>query len=463
MSRKMQDIVPKGRSIRNIPIPPERARKEESTAMPIKKVYEKVDRLERKLEREDLHLQKEISHLKKEESHIEALRKARAEFEMHNSGRVGKSRSNKKKIWIGGAIVGVVGLAVLISTVFHGASVLVSPKTVAANVGGDYVAKKNAVKGELAFDNISLKQTGTEIIKATGEEIVNKAASGTIVIYNNYNSASQRLIKNTRFETPEGLIYRINDSVTVPGKSGSTPGSVEAIITADEVGEKYNAGLKDFTIPGFKGDPRYGSFYARSKTALAGGFSGKRKVVALIDRKKAEENIKSKLKTSLSEEVKKQVTTDQFFFDKGYVVDFVSLPEEATAGSDVIIKMEGVISAAVFDKKVFSSYLADKVVKGYQGDTVVIKDLQSVFFTPKSDFRPGNNISISFSLSGTASFEWIYDETILKDALRNADRAGVVSILQKFPMIEKADISIRPFWRGSFPDSSDRIIIKKAE
>ena len=132
----MQDIVPKGRSIRNIPIPPERARQEESTAVPIKKVYEKVDRLERKLEREDLHLQKEISHLKKEESHIVALRNARAELEMHNSGRVGKSRSNKKKIWIGGAIVGVVGLAVLISTVFHGASVLVSPKTVAANVGG---------------------------------------------------------------------------------------------------------------------------------------------------------------------------------------------------------------------------------------------------------------------------------------------------------------------------------------
>ncbi len=459
----MQDIVPKSRSIRNIPIPPERARKEESNVVPIKKAYEKVDKLTRKLEREDLHLQKEISHLKKEESHIEALRRARAEFEMHNSGMVGRRGLNKKKIWVGGALSGVVGLAIIISTVFHGASVTVSPKVVAANVGGDYTAKKSAAKGELAFDNVSLKQTGTEIVKATGEKVVNKAATGAIVIYNNYGATSQRLIKNTRFETPEGLIYRISDSVTVPGKSGSTPGSIEAVVTADEVGEKYNAGLKDFTIPGFKGDPRYGSFYARSKTPLSGGFSGKRKVIADADRKKAEENIKSKLKTTLIEEVKKQIAPDRLFFDKSYSVDFVSLPEETTAGSDVVIKMEGVISAAVFDKNAFSSYLAGEVVKGYQGDAVAVRDPQSIFFTPKSDFRPGNSASISFSLSGTALFEWIYDETTLRDALRNTDREGIVSILQKFPMIEKADISIRPFWRGSFPDSADRIIIKKAE
>jgi hypothetical protein len=283
------------------------------------------------------------------------------------------------------------------------------------------------------------------------------------MIYNNYSSASQRLIKNTRFETPEGLIYRIADSVTVPGKTGSTPGSVEAVITADEAGDKYNVGLKDFTIPGFKGDPRYSSFYARSKTALAGGFSGVRKVVADADRKKAEEIIRSNLRAALLEEVKKAVTDDQIFFDKGYAIDFVSLPEESVSGSEVLVKIAGSLSAAVFNKKTFGSFLAQKAVKGYQGDAVVVRDPQSIFFTPKSDFRPGANPSISFSLSGTPTFEWIFDETVLRNALAGAHRDQVVGILQKFPMIEKADISIRPFWRGSFPDSAGDIEVEKAD
>ncbi len=457
MSRNpMQDIVPKGgRSMRGVSISPDQTRKGESTTVPLKKVYEKVKKLERKLEREE-------SHLEKEESHITALRRARAEFEMHHtSSRRGSKR--KKKLWMGLSVLAVVGLAILISTVFHGATVLVSPRVVAANVGGDYIAKKSTDSGVLSFETVTVKQTATETVKAEGEETVNKKATGTVLIYNNYSSVSQRLIKNTRFETPEGLLYRINDSVTVPGKSGSTPGSVEAVITADESGDKYNAGLKDFTIPGFKGDPRYVAFYARSKKALAGGFSGVRKVVADADRKKTEENIRSKLRTMLLEKVKESTTSDQFFFDKSFAVDFVSLPEESLSGREVLIKVEGTLSAAVFNKKAFSSYLAAKIIKGYQNDAVTIKDPQSISFTPKSDFRPAANQSVSFSLSGTPVFEWIYDEMLLKDALRGANRDEVIPILQKFPMIEKADISIRPFWRGSFPSKVENITIKKAE
>jgi len=463
MPRNIQDIVPNGgRSIRNIPLPANRAKKEDSRQIPIKKMNEKVEKLERKIETEETHLEKEVAHLEKEEAHIKALRKARAEFEMYNTPR--KKSFNKKKIWIAGAVVLVIGLAVIVSTVFHGATVFVSPKVVSANVAGDYSAKKTAGSGELAFDILAIKQTGTEVVKASGEENVNKKASGTIVIYNNYNSASQRLIKNTRFETPEGLIYRINDSVTVPGKSGTKPGSIEATVTADEAGEKYNVGLKDFTIPGFKGDPRYGAFYARSKTELTGGFSGVRKVVADKDRKKAEDNIREKIKTFLTEEIKKNVNSEKVLFDKAFTIDYVSMPEESLAGSDVLVKVEGTLTAAVFDRASLSSHLATKAkVKGYKGDAVLIKDPGSIFFTPKSDFRPATNAVISFSLSGTPAFEWVYDATLLATALAGVNREDVISILQKFPMIEKADISIRPFWRGSFPDSSERITIKKAD
>ena len=44
-----------------------------------------------------------------------------------------------------------------------------------------------------------------------------RKASGQIIVYNAYNDNNQKLIKNTRFETPDGKIYRIQASIIVPG------------------------------------------------------------------------------------------------------------------------------------------------------------------------------------------------------------------------------------------------------
>ena len=51
---------------------------------------------------------------------------------------------------------------------------------------------------------------------------VNQKAQGELTVYNNYSEAPQILIKNTRFQTEDGKIFRIGDSITVPGKTGNT-------------------------------------------------------------------------------------------------------------------------------------------------------------------------------------------------------------------------------------------------
>lgn len=70
-------------------------------------------------------------------------------------------------------------------------------------------------------------------------------ARGKIKIINN-NSKVQPLMATTRFKSPDGLIFRIQERVNVPAS-----GSVTALIVADEAGEK--GALKKntrFTIPG---------------------------------------------------------------------------------------------------------------------------------------------------------------------------------------------------------------------
>ena len=258
----MQDIVPKGgRSIRKVPLPEGRQRTER--AAPKKEIPKLIEELAKPkapepLKREEIKepIETVTESEAPREDHVSALRDVREEFEASRERRIRKGKNLKVGL-ITLAIVAVLGLAVFVSNLFHSAVLSVSPRVAAAAISDDLVAKR---AGGLTYQAVTLKEEGSSTVKATGEEAVSKKASGTVVIYNNYNSSSQRLIKNTRFETPEGLIFRVSDSVTVPGKKGSTPGSVEATIVADEPGDKYNVGLKDFTIPGFKGDPRYATF-----------------------------------------------------------------------------------------------------------------------------------------------------------------------------------------------------------
>lgn len=466
MVRKMQDIVPKdGRTIRNIPLPESRPRVSERHE-PVKEVKKEkpVDRDEEFVQKVKLHYKKEpVAPVEdaqeppkqffvpevKEESPIE-----------YNNDSTLPPRKSRKGLWYTlGSVLVVLALAFGVSTVFHGATLTLVPRTLATTVTAELSAKKTAGVGDLPFQVITVKQSASETVKANGEKQVDKKASGTIIIYNNYSTASQRLIKNTRFSTPEGLIFRISDSVTVPGKKGTVPGSVEAVITADVAGESYNVGLKDFTIPGFKGDPRYTAFYARSKTPLSGGFSGIQKVIADADRAKAKTSIEAKLTSELMKLAPGQIANDQILFDRAVKIDFAQLPEEAN-GDSVVLKEEGTLSLIVFNKQALSSSIADQHIKDYKDEPILVTNLDKLLFTPKGDFRPSVE-TVTFTLAGDATFEWLYDELTLKQGLAGKPRADIPAVLSKYPMIEKADISIRPFWLRKFPTSLDRITIEK--
>lgn len=427
MSRnKMLDMIPadNGRSIRDVPLP-------ESKRKPEKK------------------------------SRVESVREVRQEF---TRVREDKPRDPKKYFYVGG-VVAVIALAVVISSVFHSVKVSVTPKMLITDVNVGLSAKKNAGGADLSFTPLSIKKVGSVTVKASGEEQVEKKASGTIVIYNDYSTASQRLIKNTRFQTPEGLIFRIDQSVTVPGKKGTIPGSVEAVVYADEAGEKYNVGLKDFTIPGFKGDPRYTAFTARSKPSapLSGGFSGVMKVVSDADRKAAQTEIEKNLRAELLREAEASLSPDSVFFDNGYLITFNPLPQENLSDDQVTIREEGTISGFVFDKEALSMFTARALIKDYKNEPILIENVTDLIFTPKKEIHPATDNEVSFALSGNAEFVWTYDGNLLKESLVGLSRDEIAPVIKEFPMIEKVDISMSPFWRRSFPDTVEKIYIERAE
>ena len=129
---------------------------------------------------------------------------------------------------------------------------------------------------------ISFAKTGSMTLSATATEDVLTRATGAIVIFNNYSTAPQKLVVNTRFANSNGLIYRIAQSVVVPGKTTkngkTTPGSVRRQSLPTKLEHKYNIPFPISLFLDLGSEPQYDGFFARSDTPMTGGFSGTRPV-----------------------------------------------------------------------------------------------------------------------------------------------------------------------------------------
>lgn len=365
------------------------------------------------------------------------------------------------KILVGVLIVaGLAGAAFFSGLFKQSAVVTVEPKTKTVTLDGSFQAHKEPKDGELGFTVTTLSAEDTQTVPATGEKQVETRASGRIVVFNNESSAPQRLIKNTRFETPEGLIYRISDSIVVPGQkkvNGETvPGSIEVTVYADTPGPRYNIGLSDFTIPGFKGDLRFQTFFARSKTPMTGGATGAIKTGAPSDIARARESLRAALKDKVLSDAKTQVPGGSVLYEAGASVVYESL----SAPEDSAVKERATVYVPLFDTAALSVFLAAQTIAGFDGAPVLAQNLSGLSFTPSMpDLNVSSAEDVAFGLKGSVTFVWQFDQDKLKRDLSGQDKGRVETVLAGFPAISKASVSVKPFWKSSLPSDAANITI----
>lgn len=438
MSRKMLEDVrpPEKRSIRSIPVsaarkPSAKHTSEREEREEPKRETRKHDEPEERVER------KSVSRKKSTDS------------------------NDKGPHYILWSIVGVcvVVLFFAFSAFFAGATVTISPKHEKIAIDEVIPLKKDGAENELEYQVVTISKEASKTVAAQGEQNVEKKASGRIVIFNNATTASQRLIKNTRFETPEGLIYRINESVVVPGKTAGKPGSLEVTVYADAPGAEYNIGLNDFTIPGFKTDAlRYKEIFARSKTPMTGGAKGITKVVKEEDVKAARQELQTQLRTELSKEVRSQIPDQFIAYESGIVTHFESLPNGAE-GDKAVIKEKGTINAIIINKLALSTYLAKKELTSYNSkEPVEILGIERLVFGLKdAEQNIWQKDTINATFKGEGTLVWLYSQDKFKQTVRGRPSKEIPQVLGSFPAIEKADVVLSPFWKTAFPENTNKI------
>lgn len=438
---QFSDVVPpEKRSIRNISIPSNSRRKlKSSSAKPTEEVYEEPIII------------KETT-----------LAKEPQKYYYEKLDYMPENKKGKKKIIYGGiALLAVLTFVFVMMTSFASANVLVRPKKEMVSTTMKITATSLETSSTTKYEVLKIEKQKSMEVEATEEKMVEKKASGKIMVYNAYSDKPQRLISRTRFETKEGLIFRTAESIVIPGKKGEIPGSIEIEVYADEPGEKYNVDKKDFSIPGFKNDKeRYVGFYARSTTKLSGGFIGKLKKVAEETKTKILNDIEAQLKTEVETEAKNQIPSSLVFLNNSIEYQFEEL-DQIDSGNKAEIGKKVIAKVMLFDKnsleKTILNFHKDKLTDWENIDTT-ISNFTNITITEKSNSGYDTEPTDVY-IEGMVEIKAKIDEKSIVYALTNTERKRVSEILQKFKGVEGVRASIKPVWKKSFPNDPNRIHI----
>ena len=340
------------------------------------------------------------------------------------------------------------------------AAINISPYKETLAIDSRLRARANATTDGLSFEIMQLNAEESGLITATGITSGGQKASGKITVYNNYGSAPQKLIANTRFQTSDGKVYRIKGAISVPGM-----GVLEATVYADQAGEEYNIGPADFTLPGLKGGARFEKVFAKSKSAMSGGSSGNIRVVKKEDIDSVRASINEKIKNRLTEMFSKQKPEGYVLFDDAVKIEYIENSDNPKVGDSsgraMTFKVKGSATGYLFKKDALSKALTDDnagdLKKVPKNDPILVENIESLDFSLIS--ADAKNKEITVRLKGNADFVWTVDTAKLLEEMLNYKGKDYTSVFQNYPAIAKASIVQSPKWWPRFPKDKSKIKI----
>ncbi|MBI2024321.1 hypothetical protein HYT00_02980 [Candidatus Giovannonibacteria bacterium] len=367
-----------------------------------------------------------------------------------------------KWFYIAGVIVITFFIAALATRAFSRAEIILTPRQEFIDAEEALGASADSIE-DLSLEAVTLEDEITESGPTETSKDGEGKSSGQVIIYNAFSQTPQVLVANTRLES-SGKIFRIKNQVKIPAATSQNgkliPGSIETTIYAEKPGPDYNIGLADFTIPGFRGTPKYEKFYARSKTAIGGGFSGASKIVtpdsveALMT--KAQESLKNKLREKIARDLPRGI-----FLPEGAVEIKMELlevdPPINSQADNFKIKARGTLRALVLEREEISKVLSDKYLNLKESEKTDIANLEKLDVRISGlDFE---NKKMNVKISGKAHFVWLIDEDSLKNDLLGASKGIREQVFRNYSGIERAEIDFSPGWWRFFPKDKQKIEI----
>lgn len=325
----------------------------------------------------------------------------------------------------------------------------------------------NSVSEELnriPGQKFSVQKEVSDTFQISGQKDSVQKAHGTITIVSTDTKNSQRLVATTRFQTADGLIFRIPQTVTVPSAKKSSdgkvvPGTVDSAVSADRPGPEYNIGPVKFTIPGFKGKPQFDQFSAFSISPMTGGIIGPSKAVTEDDFVKAQMALNQKLKDEIAGELKNQIAGLRMIEQNSVKIAEPTVNARVgDAAPDLEMKISGGIDVIAFrDSDVWQlvdAYLFKKVGFHSTQDQIKISFKDAVYN------EKDGSLSFSISVDGVAVADLDTGKIASDIAGMGGDRLSAYFRETRKDDIAGVKISFSSFWVSTMPKDPQKIKIE---
>lgn len=376
---------------------------------------------------------------------------------------------HQKKSYVRATVVLVLCISIgffLLSTYLGGATISINP------IRHDVVLQETKIAlSAISHETVTTKLDSTDEVAASGTVKIDRKASGKVILYNAYNSAVQKLVTETRLETPNGLVYKLKSAANIPGQKTVNgklvPGSIEVEVEASETGEKYNQGFRDFKVVAYKGSDRYEGIYGRSKTSLSNGFSGTVPNIAAKDIASSTLRIKEKINVSADEFFTKEAKakgSNYVYIPRTKKVVFGEVKNEISKdGKTATLTIEATATAVLFD----STTLFAEIIKNQSEQIAEQIEGESGFDNTKEIVYTGDfsklNVSLdgetSLLVTGTTSISSAIDVTKVTRAVSGLSKEQSIGAIKRLVELETIEIDIRPWWNKKLP-SAEKIEIK---
>ncbi|NTV41200.1 MAG: hypothetical protein HGA61_02915 [Candidatus Moranbacteria bacterium] len=348
------------------------------------------------------------------------------------------------------------------------AEIIIKPNIQTIKIDADAKFGEAGKTGDFPVKIVSKQQQMTLQYEATGKNVLaGKKAHGQVVLYNEFDSQPQTLVETTRLQSENGKIFRLTETVVVPGLSNIggelKPGAISVEITADQPGADYNIETGKFSIPGFQGSPKYEKFYAKSSVAMAGGTTEgeSSKTISQADLENAKQKTQLALKDKIQTVIKGELQPEEIYLPEAEKTIFEKAFTESKAGDNVDF-FDYTVTASIY-ALVFSQKDIENVIKGtpqfaeHVADdcSKVIGKIEYVSVEPNFE---SNFIAIKIH----SDIELIpnINEGLLVKELLGKNESEMASVLKKHQNIKNADVVFYPNFVSRIPQFSQRVEVR---
>lgn len=370
----------------------------------------------------------------------------------------------KRVLWIAGGIFAVL-LLLGLNYYFTNAKVTLFARGMQVNGNFKFTADpssqtSNIDTAVLAATQVKVEKNLKGSVTATGTKDNGTKAHGTMTVFNRTNN-DQKLVAGTRFQSPDGKIFRSTADVTVPKaylqNFNPVAGQANVDVSADQNGDGFNLGPAKYSIPALGGDQVYGQ-----GGQMSGGTTKTSKVITQADVDKAKQAAIDADKADVQKQLEEKADKDQVLLVesiKQNVTKTDANPEVGSEAPNGTVNIEITYSALAVMKSDLSN-LTRSQVQSQIGEDKEIYDDGSDNLVLAAVGAPAPSGAQSFDAKASAFAGNRINKDELAKAIKGKKYGEATEIANQTADVERTEITITPSWATRMPGIQKHIKIE---